>query len=779
VLLALAAVMMLLPAAALADGDPGSDVLLDQNLFSYWDANLSSAQQLQLGHLLDATARSGAPVRVAIIAHRDDLGTVGVLWQKPRAYAKYLGYELSLAYSGRLLIVMPNGYGVDWRANEAGAAKLQTALAGRRQSAGTSSALVAATVAAVDRIESAAGVSAPKLAHGSASAPPATNAPASVPAPVASSTKSAKPAHHSSSIGVIVAIALIVLLTAYIAVRSGRLNGLRLRMRPRPVMLVPVGLLAVVVVALVINQTGSSPTAAVGSTLATNPRLDPGTTLLAKPAPAFTLTDESGRRVSLSQYRGKVVILSFVDAECQTICPLTTQAMLDAKAALGRAGDKVQLLGVNANWHSTQVDDVLEYTEQHGLMGRWHFLTTSGSLSQLEQVWTAYHVNEKALEKAGSNDIEHIAGTYVIDPRGRMRYLFTTYPSYAAIGQMGQLLARDASRLLPSHPRVGSHESYAEIRGVPPTRKLTLPKLGGGSTPIGPGAARLYLFFATWDAQTTPIAAHLDALNAYAVQARRERLPALTAIDEGSVEPSSDALAAFVKGLRSPLSYPVADDASGRVADGYEVQGEPWFVLTNRAGQIVWYQEMYTAGWPSLAGLVQQVRAALRPGPSGTESASAAKLELRGSPAPLSALHAQSSQLLGGGQSALDARIAKLRGYPIVVNIWGSWCTPCQEEFGLFSQASAQFGKRVAFLGADTDDQAGNARAFLRTHPVSYPSYATTDTSIDKLLPTGLAATPTTVFIGTNGKVLSVHIGQYASQGTLDQEIEDAALGSH
>ena len=260
------------------------------------------------------------------------------------------------------------------------------------------------------------------------------------PATVTFPPKAAAPAHHSGSVGVIVAIALIVLLTAYIAVRSGRLNGLRLglRVRPRPVMLVPVGLLAVVVLALVINQTGSSPTSAVGSTLATNPNLDPGTELPPKPAPAFKLTDESGRQVSLAQYRGKVVILSFVDAECQTIW-LTTQAMLDAKAALGKAGKQVQLLGVNANWHSTQVDDVLKYTEQHGLMARWHFLTTSGVVAARGRLDRVSRQRE-GVETAGSNDIEHIAATYVIDPQGRMRYLFTTYPSYAAIGQMGQLL---------------------------------------------------------------------------------------------------------------------------------------------------------------------------------------------------------------------------------------------------------------------------------------------------------------------------------------------------
>ena len=102
--------------------------------------------------------------------------------------------------------------------------------------------------------------------------------------------------------------------------------------------------------------------------MATNPHIDPGTALKPRAAPGFTLTDQTGRQVSLSQYRGKVVILSFVDAECQTICPLTTQAMLDAKASLGKAGKQVQLLGVNANWKSTQVEDVLEYTEQHQML---------------------------------------------------------------------------------------------------------------------------------------------------------------------------------------------------------------------------------------------------------------------------------------------------------------------------------------------------------------------------------------------------------------------------
>ena len=54
-----------------------------------------------------------------------------------------------------------------------------------------------------------------------------------------------------------------------------------------------------------------------------------------------------------------------------------------------------------------------------------------------------------------------------------------------------------------------------------------------------------------------------------------------------------------------------------------------------------------------------------------------------------------------------------------------SGCGPCRSEFGLFAVPSAGYGRRVAFLGADTDDSAGDARTFLAAHPVSYPSYQT------------------------------------------------------
>jgi len=112
----------LLPGTAHADGDPGSDVLVYQNLFVAADADISVQQQLQLGNLLTEADEDGFPVRVAVISQPDDLGAITALWDKPAAYATFLGTELSLAYAQRLLIVMPNGFGFNWQGHSASAA---------------------------------------------------------------------------------------------------------------------------------------------------------------------------------------------------------------------------------------------------------------------------------------------------------------------------------------------------------------------------------------------------------------------------------------------------------------------------------------------------------------------------------------------------------------------------------------------------------------------------------------------------------------------------------
>jgi hypothetical protein len=98
---------------ALADGDPASDVLASQPLSLPADGGVSPAQQTQLAQLLHSAQRSGYAIRVAVIATPADLGSVGELWRRPSSYARFLGQELALVYRGTLLVVMPNGFGVD------------------------------------------------------------------------------------------------------------------------------------------------------------------------------------------------------------------------------------------------------------------------------------------------------------------------------------------------------------------------------------------------------------------------------------------------------------------------------------------------------------------------------------------------------------------------------------------------------------------------------------------------------------------------------------------
>ncbi len=496
---------------------------------------------------------------------------------------------------------------------------------------------------------------------------------------------------------------------------------------------------------------------ATASALGHNPNLDPGTAIH-RPASNFTLTDQFGRRVLLSSYRGKVVLLAFADSRCTTVCPLTTTTMLQAKRMLGAAGSRVALLGIDANPEATKVADVRAYSVVHQMMNRWRFLTAPPP--ELKRVWRNYGIAAQVLH----GQIDHTPGLFVIDQKGWLRRVYLTQMNYASVGQAAQLIAREAARLLPGHPQVHARLSYRTIAGIRPSTPVRLPRAGGGSVALGPGSPRLYLFFATWDSEITDLGRQLETLGS---DQRRSGLPPLTAVDEGTVEPSASALPHFLGALPKPLSYPVAIDRSGRVADGYGVQDEPWFVLVSSSGQILWYYDVSTSGWLPRAALVSKVHAALRKVPALSAGTSA----LSGSPPPLGALHRQAGQLLGG---ALISRIHQLHGYPIVVNAWASWCVPCQKEFALFASASQRFGRKVAFLGADTEDSSGAAQSFLAKHRVSYPSYQTSVSDLGSLV--SIAGLPTTVFISATGKVLYAHSGQYVSQGTLDQDIESYAL---
>jgi len=349
----------------------------------------------------------------------------------------------------------------------------------------------------------------------------------------------------------------------------------------------------------------TTPTVAVVPTPATaNPLLDPGTKLSGA-APNFTLTDQFGKRVSLSSFRGKVVVLAFNDPECTTICPLTTTALLHAKALLGPAASQVQLLGVGANPEKTEVKWVRAYSKAHRMMRKWQFLTSS--LPQLKRVWKDYGIAAEVIKGA----IDHTPATYVIDTHGRFSRLYMTQMAYSSVNELGQEIAQSISALLPGRPPLLKKKPLSAERLQGPRVAVTLPRVGGGTVHLGPGSGpHLVLFFDSWETEVSDLAKELDALNRYQAVAAQRHLPPLVAVDEASVEASPRALPHFLQSLPHPLAYPVGIDESGRVGDGYRVQDSPWLELVSRSGRFLFYEDLAVKGWPSLESLVHLVLAA-------------------------------------------------------------------------------------------------------------------------------------------------------------------------
>lgn len=151
----------------------------------------------------------------------------------------------------------------------------------------------------------------------------------------------------------------------------------------------------------------------------------------------------------------------------------------------------------------------------------------------------------------------------------------------------------------------------------------------------------------------------------------------------------------------------------------------------------------------------------------------AAKQEaaLAGSPAPLAKLHSQANQLLGGGPDAFSARLDELKGYPVVVNKWASWCAPCRAEFPYFQKQAITRGKKIAFLGVDGNDNDADAREFLKQFPVSFPSYRDPDLEVAALIK-AVAAFPSTAFYDSKGELAYVKQGSYATEEKLVTDIE-------
>lgn len=144
---------------------------------------------------------------------------------------------------------------------------------------------------------------------------------------------------------------------------------------------------------------------------------------------------------------------------------------------------------------------------------------------------------------------------------------------------------------------------------------------------------------------------------------------------------------------------------------------------------------------------------------------------LADAPPKLAALYERGNELIGGGTDAFEAQLDELRGFPVVVNKWASWCGPCRFEFPFLQELAAERGTEIAFLGINSKDGDDAAHTFLDQFPVPYPSFTDPDHEIGDLLE-GAREFPVTGFYDSDGELAFVHRGVYASKDDLAADID-------
>jgi len=146
-----------------------------------------------------------------------------------------------------------------------------------------------------------------------------------------------------------------------------------------------------------------------------------------------------------------------------------------------------------------------------------------------------------------------------------------------------------------------------------------------------------------------------------------------------------------------------------------------------------------------------------------------------GAPPEIAALRRDVNVLRTGGVKALDAQLRALRGRPVVVNMWASWCGPCRRELPLFQREAVKRGAGVAFLGVNVEDARDAALALAERYPMPYPSFVDPRYNITKGR-FGARGLPATAFFDASGRLAIVRQGEFATRAQLAAAIERYAL---
>jgi len=180
---------------------------------------------------------------------------------------------------------------------------------------------------------------------------------------------------------------------------------------------ITLALLVVLVIAFfsLRNETGG----AANSNPATNQSNLQGTNLGSTAAPNFSLKDQFGNSISLVQFKGKPVVLTFLYTHCPDVCPLTAEKLHTTMLSLGNNAQQVVVLAVSMDPKGDTAAAAQNFSKVHKLGDYFHYLI--GSHNELAPVWASYSVDAQAATSSGT--VNHSSALYVIDKQGHERVL--------------------------------------------------------------------------------------------------------------------------------------------------------------------------------------------------------------------------------------------------------------------------------------------------------------------------------------------------------------------
>jgi cytochrome oxidase Cu insertion factor (SCO1/SenC/PrrC family)/thiol-disulfide isomerase/thioredoxin len=305
-------------------------------------------------------------------------------------------------------------------------------------------------------------------------------------------------------------------------------------------------------------------------------------------APDFQLTDQNGRPLSLGQFQGTAVVLSFNDDQCTDVCTLLAEDIARADQDLGTAGrGRVVFLSVNVNPFYPQERYVQQWSDNHDLAGlpNWYFGT--GPAPTLRAIWKNYGVYVGADPK--TKNVTHASVIELVGPHGYVRGAADFGQNAVDVAPYSHGLAQAAIDLLPAAqrtpvlgPQAGTgHGVGAGLGQQAPTFRL--PLLANPPASVGLASLRGQPVVLNFRASTC-----LDCrgeLDAFAQISRADHKIRFLGTDVADPSPSAGADLA----RQAKIAYPIVTDRSGQIASAYRITGLPTTVYLDPGGHVAVY----------------------------------------------------------------------------------------------------------------------------------------------------------------------------------------------